>query len=262
MCALQAIGSPGALGRQRVPARATLVLQGASSAKHSGRHCHSGHALLILAVVVQAGAELPIKSLTRIALEGDTMHGVGLAVVAHSHGCGCQRVAFARNIDGAAVDGLAVGPGQIALCSTTGVVLPPAQRITGTQRGRDVISQLDLGMVLLRVVLRGRTQHIPRLVGGVQTCNRTSYWHARIPWHASRLHDGGESQWLAFAVRAVEVDPERPVARLAAYRCAAVPAVEGVAAAIKAVGLRGIACADMGFKLAGHACHIVHHGTG
>ena len=256
MRALQTIGAPGAFGGQRVPACAVLILQGACG------QGNGGHALLVLAVVIQAGAELPVKVALCMAFERCAMHGVRLAVVALAKRRGCQRIALAVDVDGAAVDGLAVWILEIALRSALGAVLPPAQGVAGAQRGRDVIGQLDFGVILLCAVLRASAEEVPGLVRSVQARDGSADRCTFCASGACRLQHKRKGQWLAVAVRMVEIDPERPGAASAADGGAAVPAAVVAAAAQNAAGLGRIARCRMGFEPVGHARHIVHHGTG
>ena len=113
--AQQSVLAPGTFGRQRVPAGAVLILQRAIAAGGGRWQGNRGDALLILAVVVQAGTQLPVKAALRVAFEGDAMHGVSLAVVRQAKRRGREVVGLAADIDGAAVDRLAVRPFEITL---------------------------------------------------------------------------------------------------------------------------------------------------
>lgn len=249
-------------GRQGVPAGAVLVLQGAGAASGRSRQRDGGLALLVLGVVVQAGRHLPIPRAAGTAFHRQAVHVVGLAVVGEREGCGREREAPAFDVDRPAVHRLARSVGQVALGTSFRAVLPPAQGVGGPHGGGEVVGQLELGVVLHRVVLGARAQDVPGLVGGVQPRHVARHRYAAPTWHARGYGGGGEGLRLALAVGVVQVDPPRPIAALAAQRCAGLPTVEGVVRVVQAVGLGREAGRHMRFQLGRHARHVVHHRAG
>ena len=81
----------------------------------------------------------------------------------------------AIDVDRAVVNRLPCRVAQVGNGIALGLVLPVTQRVGSTQRGRDVVSQLDFEVVLIRVVLGAGAEDVPRQVGVVAFQHRTVY---------------------------------------------------------------------------------------
>ncbi|MNV75155.1 hypothetical protein D3C71_1684250 [compost metagenome] len=69
VCAPHAVGPPGALRSQRVPARALAVDDAACAPVQRGGHRHGGSAQGVGLVVVEAGGNLPVEHAFGVALD-------------------------------------------------------------------------------------------------------------------------------------------------------------------------------------------------
>ncbi len=140
-------------------------------------------------------------------------------------------------------------------------VVPGTQRVGGAHRGREVIGQLELGLLLGRVVGGGAAQQPPRLVRWVQPEHRAGDGRAGIAHRTRADEPVGERQRLPLAVGARGAEPPRPVAAAAAQRQVELLAARRRMALVQ-VEVRGEAAElDVRLELRGHARHVVDHGA-
>ncbi len=189
------------------------------------------------------------------------MHEVREVFVGHVEFGGRKRVRAAIDVDGARIHRVAIGIAQVAGRAAFGGVVPPAEGVGRTHGGREVVGELGLDVVLLRVVLRGRAQQVPGLVAAVVARHRARHGCARIAHGASRHQARGEDERLAFAVRLVEVEEPRPVAVTIAHRGADLLARVGGVGPVQVKRLVLVADLAMGLELRRHARDVVHHGA-
>ena len=172
---------------------------------------------------------------------------------------GRERKRAAIDVDRAAVDRIAIGVAQVAGGAPFGCVVPPAKGVGRPHRGREVVGDLGLDVVLLRVVLRGRAQQVPGLVAAVVAQHRARHGCARTAHGACGHEARGEGERLAFAVRLVEVEEPGPVTVLVAHRGADLLAAIGAVGVVQVERLVLGADLPVGFKLCGHARDVVQH---
>mmetsp|Transcript_65310 Transcript_65310/g.154269 ORF Transcript_65310/g.154269 Transcript_65310/m.154269 type:complete len:388 (-) Transcript_65310:1738-2901(-) len=263
--------APDALEREGVPAGAAAIGQRArTAAEGAGLGVGGGVlALVVLAVVVEAGRQLPVPGAAAMALDRDAMHGV-LQLFA---GDGEVRAAGAGEllavdqdefllrgrVDRALVDRPAGRVAQPAQRVAVRVVAPQAQHIAGAQRRAEVIGQLELEVVLAGVVLGARADQSPGLVGAVQPCHRAADRRADGAGACGGRQPGGEGQRLALAVGAVQVQPPAEVAGAVADRGAGRPGAVGRLLAVELGGLGAGAQLGIGLEPRRHAGLVVHH---
>ena len=270
---LDAIGSPRAAQRQVDPAGAAAIGQRSRPTLQGVRQRVGGRvlALLVPAVVVEAGRGGPVPGAAGVAPDREAMHRVRDRLVRHREVAAGEGESIARihvaeldaiDDDGAAVDRLTAGIAQIGHRPAFRRVVPQAEGVGRAHRGRHVVGELDLEVVLLRRVLGAGTEHIDRFVGVVALGHCSGDHGAGAGrCHAVLERAGREGQRLSMAVGVVEVGEPAPVARPVAQRCAGLPRLVGGAGAVQVEGLGREAGLGVGLELRRHARHVVDHGA-
>ena len=224
-----------------------------------GGQRYGGGAQGVSLVVIQAGGHLPVEHAFGVALDREPVHEVREVLVGDIEVRGRERVRAAVDVDRAAVHLVAIGVAQVARGAAFGLVVPPAQGIGCAHGGREVVRDLGLDVVLLRVVLRGRAQQVPGLVAAVVARHGTRHGRACVAHGACRHEARGEGKRLAFAVGLAEVEEPRPVAILVAHRGADLLARVGGIGAIQVKRLVLDADLAVRLELGRHARDVVHH---